>query len=114
MFLRTVELRSMSIPNWAKKQKCASDAGPSLPGWAAKRTEAEVHNLSEARRCKEILLEILMKLKLQGKLSAKDVCSLVYWAKGAGLRGAACASAKDPILTGGHFSEHFDATTGLK
>ena len=111
VFLRTFELRLMSVPNWAKKHKGDSGAGASLPGWAAKRTEAEAPELGEVRRCSEILLEMLIKLKLQGKLSAKDVCSLVYWAKGAGLQGAACTLAKDPNLIGGHFSENFDATT---
>ena len=62
VFLRTFELRLMSVPNWAKKHKGDSGAGASLPGWAAKRTEAEAAELGEVRRCSEILLEMLIKL----------------------------------------------------
>ena len=105
---------STATPAWARKRPLEVDVDATLPTWARKRSSDSVAELKRVAECSAILLEMLIKLKMQGKLSAKDVCSLVYWGKGAGLQGVVCTLAKDPNLTGGHFSEHFDAITGLK
>ena len=47
------------------------------------------------------------------KLSAKDVCILSCWARGAGSQGKGASVAVKPSLTGGGFSEKFDAVLGL-
>ena len=50
---------------------------------------------------------------MHGKLSAKDVCILSYWARGAGVQGKAASLAVKPSRTGGGFSEKFDVVLGL-
>jgi hypothetical protein len=64
-------------------------------------------------RCSEEFLNMLVTLKLSGKLSAKTACLLSYWASGGGLTGAGSQLALPPTRTGGAFSEHFDRVIGM-
>ena len=63
----------------------------------------------------ELANELIM-LKITGKLSAKDVCTLMWWAERAGLpQGAATAFAMDPASTqSGHYNRHFNIVLGLE
>ena len=57
----------------------------------------------------------LIALKTSGKLSARDVCVLMWWAKHAGLpEGPATAFAFTPATTQtGHFNRHFNVALGM-
>eukprot|EP00974_Lingulodinium_polyedra_P130032 11212289-Lingulodinium_polyedra.AAC.1 len=60
------------------------------------------------------LAEALIYLKVTGKLSAKDVCTLMWWAERAGLpAGPATAFAYTPDSNQtGHYNRHFNAVMG--
>ena len=61
----------------------------------------------------EILFEVLTGLKHNGKLSAKDVCIIGWWAAQAGAVGPVRALAKAPgDPSSGHYSMHFDSVCG--
>ena len=51
----------------------------------------------------------LLNLKNLGKLSAKDVCVLSHYAKGAGISGPATKLAFHPTESTGHYQRHLDA-----
>ena len=74
--------------------------------------ETDVESLSP-EACSEEFLNMLVKLKLRGDISATSACGLAFWAKGAGLIGRGADLALNPNRTGGHFSEHFDKVIGL-
>ena len=56
---------------------------------------------------------MLIELKMRGTLTAKHVCVLAYWAKGAGVVSPGSDLAMHPKCTGGRFSAHFDHVTGM-
>jgi hypothetical protein len=64
-------------------------------------------------RSSEEFLNMLVSLKLSGKVSAKTACLLSYWAAGGGLTGAGSQLALPPTRKGGAFSEHFDRVIGV-
>ena len=62
----------------------------------------------------EILFEVLTGLKHNGKLSAKDVCIIGWWAAQASAVGPVRALAKAPgDPSSGHYSMHFDSVCGI-
>jgi len=63
--------------------------------------------------CSQRFFDLLVELKMSGKLSAKTVCVLSYWAKGAGVCEPGSKLAFPPNRTGGHYSAHFDKVVGL-
>ena len=74
--------------------------------------ETDAENLVP-EECSAEFSDFLVHLKMHGKLSAKDVCILSYWARGAGVQGKGASLAVKPSRTGGGFSEKFDAMLGL-
>ena len=50
------------------------------------------------------LYNLLIDLKLSGKLSAKTVTTLAFWARGAGAKGMVGSLAYSPKSTGGNAS----------
>jgi hypothetical protein len=59
------------------------------------------------------LADLLGELKLRGKLSARDVCLISWYAKLAGLTGAAADFAFRPSAPTGHYNRHFKAVLKL-
>ena len=59
------------------------------------------------------LYDMLVKLKERGRLSARDVCTIAFWAKAANVVGAVCDLALSPAQGGGNHSKHYDKVTGL-
>ena len=57
--------------------------------------ETETENLGPEERGAEFF-DFLVHLKMHGKLSAKDVCILSYWPRGAGVRGKGASFAVKP------------------
>eukprot|EP00969_Alexandrium_andersonii_P270334 11948676-Alexandrium_andersonii.AAC.1 len=51
---------------------------------------------------------MLVRLKLQGTLSARQVCTLCFWASRAGLGGLTKELAVRPNQQSGQYSRHFD------
>ena len=61
----------------------------------------------------EELASLLLHLKQRGKLSAKDVCVVAWWATGAGASGPVCQLAFPPDRQStGHYQRHIDNTLG--
>ena len=56
----------------------------------------------------DMFAEALLLLKMKGKISARDVCVLSYYAKHAGLTGPAVDFAYKPSSPSGHFQRHLD------
>ena len=59
------------------------------------------------------IFDLLVQLKMDGKLPARTVCILSYWAREAGIQGPGASLAMAPTRTGGAFSVHFDKVVGL-
>ena len=57
--------------------------------------------------------DLLLELKHKGKLSAKDVCVLCYWAARAGARGPAKRMSYPPNSQSGKFQPHLDRILGI-
>ena len=80
-----------------------------MAGWSDSDEDAVT-----ADKSGEILFEVWTGLKHNGKLSAKDVCIIGWWAAQAGAVGPVRALAKalgDP--SSGHYSMHFDSVCGI-
>ena len=63
--------------------------------------------------CSQVFMNMLVEMKMQGMISAKNACILSYWAKRGGLVPPGDALALPPTRTGGAFSEQFDRVIGL-
>ena len=59
------------------------------------------------------LADFLTDLKLKGKLSAKDICLIAWYAKIAGLTGAAADFAFRPNAPSGHYNRHVKSVLKL-
>ena len=60
------------------------------------------------------LADYLVDMKMSARrMTAKDVCILMWWAKIAGLRGLPSEFAFDPGAQSGKFSRHFNSVLGL-
>ena len=66
-----------------------------------------------AAKASSLFLSLLIYLKMTGKLSAKHVCILSFYAQAAGLTGEGGNLAMPPNRTGGNYSAHFDKQTGM-
>jgi len=78
--------------------------------------DAEAHETDEELTQQEAgqpLIDMLIRLKMLGVLSAKRACILSHWAKLAGIASPGDALALPPERTGGTFSAHFDRVVGL-
>jgi len=58
------------------------------------------------------LLDLLVDLKVQGKLSATNCCLISFWAARAGAAGGVQQLGKAPGASSGHYSSHFDKVIG--
>ena len=63
--------------------------------------------------CSQLFMDMLISMKLEGVISAKQACVLSYWAKRGGLAPPGDALALSPASSGGHFSRHFDKVLGV-
>ena len=63
--------------------------------------------------CSQVFMNMLVEMKMQGMISAKNACILSYWAKRGGLVPPGDALALPPTRTGGAFSEKIDRVIGL-
>ena len=82
-------------------------------GDAASDSDEDIESLSQYEYSQR-LFDLLVELKLSQRLSAKTVCTIAFWAKGAGVGEPASLLALSPKRTGGGPSEHFDRVTGVK
>ena len=81
-------------------------------------SEEDQFNQSQPRAGRE-LVDLLIYLRLAGKLSARVVCVLAWWAHRAGACGGVAELGKHPYLRStGQYQRHFDAhvnfTTGRR
>ena len=60
------------------------------------------------------LTHLLVSQLLAGKMSAKTVCSIAYWASRAGARGDIEKLSHRPDAPSGHFQRHLDSVLGTK
>ena len=59
--------------------------------------------------------EMLVQMRMSSRLTAKEVCVLVFWAKRSTGEVPAAELAKHPFLKPtGHYQEHFDEALGFK
>ena len=68
----------------------------------------------QMRRTMGNSFKILVHLKMHGKLSAKDVRILSYWARGARVQRKGASLAVKSSRTGRGFSEKFDLTEAIQ
>jgi hypothetical protein len=61
----------------------------------------------------QMLIEFLVHLLLEGKLSAKSLCTIAYFATAAGAQGVIRQYAKDPGGQSGSFQRHIDSVMGV-
>ena len=93
----------------SSRSVASSDRGSDIDD--AEDESDEEERFLTASRANDRLFDLLVSLKLVGKLTARDVCGVAYLVKAAGLSGrvaelALPASRKD-------HSHHFDVVTGL-
>ena len=84
--------------------------GPPPPPEEADDEEREEQR-AEAGVC---LAELLLELHVEGRLTAKAVCGISYWAAKAGARGPVKDLAFRPNAPSGHFQRHLDHIAGLR
>lgn len=60
------------------------------------------------------LAELLLQLHVSGRLKAKEVCCISYWAAKAGAVGPVSDLAHDPKAPSGHFQRRLDRVAGLR
>jgi hypothetical protein len=81
--------------------------------YVGNESDVESDHEPSAEECSQMFLDLLVSLKMSGKMFAKTACLLAYWAKGGGLSGAGTSLAMSPGRTGGVYSAHFDKVIGL-
>ena len=93
-------------PSWAE----AAGAG----AWADDFDDDFVYHAEEFSPAEagEELCQLIVDLKLQGKISAKIACYLSYWASKAGAAGPTSELALKPGAKDGSYSARFDVFTG--
>ena len=89
------------------------DIAPALPPAGVASSSASAEFELDELSASEEFANILRSLKLNGTLSAKNVCLLSYFAKMAGMKGEGTSFAQPPGLQTGKYSYHFDRITGL-
>ena len=75
--------------------------------------EAEDEENDTPEHASDMFFDMLVGLKMCGKLSAKSACILSHWASKAGMTGRSATIGLPPDRTGGVYSSHFDKITGL-
>ncbi len=101
-------------PSWDIPQAAAPavDPGSGPLHWDSEEEEEEQdQNISQEQASREFA-DMLIDLKTKGRLSARDVCVLSFYAKHAGLQGPACDFAFRPSAPTGHFQRHLDSSLG--
>ena len=66
-----------------------------------------------AATAEEELISMIVELKLKGTLSAKEACTLCFWASRAGAGGEAGKLGLRPDCQSGRYSAHFDSWIGV-
>lgn len=74
--------------------------------------EVDPDNMTQTE-CSQEFLNFIVHLKLTGTLSARQACTLSFWAKRGGLCEPGSALALDPRRDGGAASKHFDKALGI-
>ena len=95
----------------------AADSGSCAPAKPAESSGIGEGEIEQERKDREEagmeFVDLLLDLKVKGKLSAKDVCTLCWHAKHAGAQGPAQDLAFRPDAPTGHFQRHLDTCTGV-
>ena len=118
----TVRLRSWELP--ADSPPVPADSLPEVDERAeggsqasADASSAAAGSLPEVDERAEAgaqLAEVLIGMHISGRLQAKEVCVLSYWASKAGAVGPARLFARRPDSATGHFQRHLDRVAGLR
>lgn len=77
----------------------------------------EGKRFAEGSAAGDILAEFLLTLLLEGKMSAKTMCTICFWAKQSGAKGKASEFAYRPDLPpeqSGHYFRHVDTVNGVR
>lgn len=82
------------------------------PGWGHAGSDSEDELGPED--CQEALASMLANLYFEGKLSAKNLCVLSFWAVKSGAKGQVEDFAMHPKASTGHYQRHLDSALGLK
>ena len=61
-----------------------------------------------------LLAQYLYNLLLEGKISARAVCTIAFWAQRAGAKGKIQEYSYKPESPSGHFMRHIDLVNGVK
>ena len=101
-------------PAWLQRYHAKMQSAAEQPA-ASDSDDDAAGNLSHVspEEASARLYEYLVSLKEHGKLSARDVCTICFWARAANMIGQACTLAVSPARTGGNQSKHFDRITGV-
>ena len=78
-------------------------------GWDASSSEGE----ATPAEAGEELASLLIRLRLQGTLSAKQACVLAHWATAAGALGSCALFAVGPNAPSGHYQRRLDSYLGV-
>ena len=85
-----------------------------MQGGPAQDDPGRVSEKEKKQEAGRELAEMLLSLHVDGRLSAKDTCTLSYWAYKAGAEGPVKDLAHNPKAPSGHFQRHLDKTAGLR
>jgi hypothetical protein len=61
----------------------------------------------------DIMAQLLLSMLFNGKMSAKNVCIVSYWAQKKGAQGKVCELAQNPCSPSGHFQRRLDSVLGF-
>eukprot|EP00969_Alexandrium_andersonii_P294373 13010998-Alexandrium_andersonii.AAC.1 len=105
-------------PLWQSVQPPVQASPPEAPGPDGEQLmwedDDDFYNNCTPQEAGFELASLLMDLKRQGTLSAKQGCLIAFWATRAGAAGDVSRLAFRPNAPSGHFSRHWDAATGSK
>jgi hypothetical protein len=99
----------MASHSWERAHTFAAPLAPDA-GWQSDSDSDGVPSKIEAGA---EFMSILLDLKASGKLSARDICVLAFYAKHAGLDSPATKLALGPHSPTGHYQRHIDRVLGL-
>lgn len=104
----------MPIPSYAwEAEDHVWEREPGRSGFDDSDNEPEPH--PEGHGAGDILVEFLMSLHLDGKLSAKSLCTIGFWSSRAGALGSIKDYAHNPgDPSTGHFMRRIEAASGVK
>ena len=81
--------------------------------WDDSESDDDISSLSE-EECGERFASMLVELYMSGRMTAKTVCTLAYWAKHGGIKGSAKTFAMTPTSQAGHCARRMETALGLK